>query len=375
MKEKSEPLPRTQAAVERGIAEGLHLGGQLYVSINNHVVADRAFGQARLGVPMRPDTIMLWLSSAKPVMAVAVAQLWEQGRLELRESLAKWILEFDGDERQNVTIEHLLTHTCGLRTADKCDFGTDWQEIIACVCTTPLEPHWVPGKRAGYHPSASWYLLGELVRRVDGRPFEKYAQEEVFAPSGMDNAWMALPVNQFRRYGDRLAIMYHTDKGSPVPHRRWNSEADAAVCRPGRNGRGPTRELGRFYEILLQQRQASGPLNDGSKSILRGETVRELTKRWRAGMFDDTFQQVIDWGLGFAIDSKRYGREMVSYGFGRFSSDETFGHGGSQSSCAFADPAYGLVVAWAFNGLCGERPHQHRAHELNSAIYEDLSLG
>jgi hypothetical protein len=75
---------------------------------------------------------------------------------------------------------------------------------------------------------------------------------------------------------------------------------------------------------------------------------------------------IIGWGI-FMIDSKRYGREMVSYGYGRFAAEDTFGHGGSQSSCAFADLAHGLVVAWAFNGLPGERRHQHRAHELNTS--------
>ena len=373
MTDPVQSLTRVRTVIERGITDGQHLGGQLYVSLHGATVVDWAVGQARTGVPIRTDTVMLWLSSAKPVTAVAIGQLWEQERLDLHDSVAKWIHEFDGQDKNLVTIEHLLTHTGGLRTADKCDSGSAWEEIIECVCATPLEQHWIPGKRAGYHPSGSWYLLGEIVRRIDGRPFDQYVREEILAPCGMEDSWLALPPDQFRQYGDRLALMYHTDKGAPVPHRRWNTETDAAVCRPGRNGRGPTRELGRFYEHLLQQRQGAG-MENGTRPILRPETVQSLTQRSRSGMFDDTFQQVIDWGLGFAIDSKRYGREMVSYGFGRHASDETFGHGGAQSSCAFADPAHGLVVAWAFNGLPGERPHQHRAHDLNSAIYEDLNL-
>jgi CubicO group peptidase (beta-lactamase class C family) len=371
MENASNSLPRSVALIERGITDGRHLGAQLYVSSHGEVLADDGIGESRLGVPMRPDTILLWLSSAKPVTAVAIAQLWEQGRLGVNDAVIKHIPEFGQGGKEGITIRHLLTHTGGIRAADKCDLGKEWQEIVACICATPLDPHWVPGQRAGYHPSASWYVLGEIVRRIDGRPFDQYVRQEIFGPCGMRDAWLALPPDQFRRYGDRLGIMFHTDKGAPSPHRKWNTEADAAVCRPGRNGRGPTRELGRFYEILLQLRQSATPTSPG---ILRPETVRELTTRQRVGLFDETFQQVIDWGLGFAIDSKRYGREMVSYGYGRFASEDTFGHGGSQSSCAFADPAHGLVVAWAFNGLPGERRHQHRAHELNTAIYEDLSL-
>ena len=365
-------LPCSRTVIERGIAEGLHLGAQLYISLRGAVVADLTFGEARLGVPMRHDTVLLWLSSGKPLTAVAVAQLWEAGRLSLDDPITKFIPEFGQGGKQDLTVRHLLTHTAGFRTAEKCDLGGTWPEITSCVCGAPLEPHWSPGRRAAYQPSSSWYILGEIVRRVDGRPFETFVQQEIFGRIGMRDCWLALPADQFRRYGERLGLMFHTERGKPSPHRRWNTEADAAICRPGRNARGPIRELGRFYETVLQLRGSLS--SSGASPILAAASVLALTTRQRIGLFDDTFQQVIDWGLGFAIDSKRYGREMVPYGYGRFASDETFGHGGSQSSCALADPAHGLVVAWAFNGVPGEHRHQQRAHELNSAIYRDLGL-
>jgi CubicO group peptidase (beta-lactamase class C family) len=91
-------------------------------------------------------------------------------------------------------------------------------------------------------------------------------------------------------------------------------------------------------------------------------------------MFDETFRHIMDWGLGFMVNSNRYGANTVPYGFGKHASDETFGHSGSQSSVAFADPTHRLVVAWVCNGMPGERKHQARAREINSAIYEDLNL-
>lgn len=372
MTSSHERLPKAVAAIQGGIAAGLHLGAQLYVSKGQEVIADLAIGEARLGVPMRTDSVMLWLSSSKPVTAVAIGQLWEQGRLDLDQTAATFVPEFGAHGKQNITIRHLLTHTCGIRTGDKCDLGMEWSEILECICNAPIEAHWVPGKKAAYHPSAGWYVLGEIVRRVDGRPLEHYAKEEVYGRLGMRDCWMALPAFEFRRYGDRLSLMYHAEHGPASPHRKWNTEQDAAVCRPGRNGRGPVRELGRFYEALL--RLKSGRDEGAAGGLLKPATVEALTTRQRIGMFDDTFQQVLDWGLGFAIDSKRYGRERVPYGFGRYASDASFGHGGSQSSCGFADPESQVVVAWAFNGLPGERRHQLRAHELNSAIYEDLGL-
>lgn len=371
MSDQSKFLPQAVALIRRGITEGLHLGAQLHVSLGRKIVADLAIGESRSGVPMSADSIMLWLSSSKPVTALAIAQLWDQGRLHLDDPVIKHVPEFGQHGKESVTVRQLLTHTGGIRSADKCDLGKEWVEIIDCICKTPLEARWIPGKRGGYHPSASWYILGEIVRRIDGRPLDQFAREEVFERCGMRDCWLALPAEAFRAYGDRMAVIYHMENGPASPHRKWNTEQDAAVCRPGRNGRGPIRELARLYEHLLDLSKGGA---GESPLLLKPETVKALTTRQRVGVFDDTFQQVIDWGLGFAIDSKRYGRELVSYGYGRFASDRTFGHGGSQSSCGFADPEHDLVVAWAFNGLPGERRHQHRAHELNSAIYEDLRL-
>lgn len=92
-------------------------------------------------------------------------------------------------------------------------------------------------------------------------------------------------------------------------------------------------------------------------------------------MFDETFRQVMDWGLGFIIDAKIHGDTEYSYDFGAHASPRTFGHAGYQCSTGFADPEHSLVVAWAFNGLSGESKHRHRNHAMNSAIYQDLGFG
>jgi hypothetical protein len=60
-------LERAKAAIENGIATKLHLGAQLYVSCGGETVGDFAFGEAREGVPMRPETLMFWISSVKPI--------------------------------------------------------------------------------------------------------------------------------------------------------------------------------------------------------------------------------------------------------------------------------------------------------------------
>ncbi|MGA2232385.1 MAG: serine hydrolase domain-containing protein, partial [Tepidisphaeraceae bacterium] len=80
-----QSIPRTAAVIEEGLREGLHIGAQVFASINGEKIADAAFGLSRPGVEMSPDTMMLWLSSTKPVAAVAIGQLWERGLLDLYE--------------------------------------------------------------------------------------------------------------------------------------------------------------------------------------------------------------------------------------------------------------------------------------------------
>ena len=164
-------LPRTVAAIERGMREGLHVGAQLYVSLRGRVVADVAVGLARDGVPMRPDTLMLWLSAGKPVAAVAVAQLWERGLLELDDPVARHLPEFAAGGKERVSVRHILTHTAGFRAVLGHWEDKPWDQVIAAISAARLEPRWVVGETAGYHPLTSWYVLGELVRRLDGRPF------------------------------------------------------------------------------------------------------------------------------------------------------------------------------------------------------------
>ena len=128
------------------------------------------------------------------------------------------------------------------------------------------------------------------------------------------------------------------------------------------------RELAAFYEMLL------GQGSRGAVRLLKPQTVWQMTARVREGMFDETFRHTMDWGLGLIINSNRYGVETVPYGYGRHASASTFGHGGSQSSSAFADPERELVVAVVLNGMPGERKHNNRIRDINSAIYEDLGL-
>jgi len=297
------------------------------------------------------------------VAAVAIAQLWERDALALDDPVSRIGPAFGAHGKEGVTIRHLLTHTGGFRFVEPGWRDVTWDQIIADISAAPLEPGWSPGARAGYHPSSSWYMLAEIVRRLDGRPFDGYVRDEILEPLGLHDSWIGIPADRLRAYGDRVSGFYDTQGEAPLPSLA-DGEARGFVYRPGGSGRGPTRELGKFYEMLLA----------GGGRILMPQTVEALTAGHRIGMFDETFHHVIDWGLGFILASNQYGPDTVPYGYGPYCSRRTFGHSGFQSSTAFCDPERGLVVAWAANGTPGEVRHQGRLVALNTAIYEDLGL-
>jgi CubicO group peptidase (beta-lactamase class C family) len=356
-------IPHAYALFEKGVETGLHTGAQLYVALEGQVVADEGLGESREELPMTRDHLTLWMSSVKPLTAVAMAQLCESGAAALTDPVSLYLPAFAAGGKDAITIEHLLTHTGGFRTADADDVNESWEDAVRRVCAAPLEPGWVPGVKAGYHVNGSWVVLGALVEQLSGMTFQEYMRARVLEPAGMEHTWLGLPDELDDEKMRRLAPMYILKPTGLQPHPTANTPAAWSQVWPAGNGRGPIRELGRFYEALQE---------DGR---LIGEATRkEWTARRRVGLFDETFRHIMDWGLGFMPDNNQYGVETAPYGFGRHCSASTYGHSGSQSSAAFADPEAGLVVAVAFNGMPGEPRHQKRIRAFLSAIYEDLHL-
>lgn len=379
-------LSRTRRHLQDGMDAGLHLGGQVYVSRSVRPIHERSaggsaaeftsrdlcIGERQPGQAMSRDTLMIWLSSSKPVTAVALAQLWERGKLDLDDPIALHVPEFAERGKDAVTLRHALTHTGGFRLLNVGWPEASWDEIIATICKSRPEPRWVPGDKAGYHLAASWFILGEVVRRLDGRSYSDYVRQEIFEPCGMVDSWVGMPAERFNAYGERIGRMYGTEQSagsekSPLP-RIWHRQAHVQGCSPGGNGYGPIHELGRFYEMLLSRGRWDG------RRILQPTTLEALTTPHRVGLYDHTFKHKLDWGLGFIVNSEHYGAELPPYGYGRHASRRTFGHSGYQSSTGFADPRHGLAVALVVNGNPGEPRHTERLRQLTEAIYEDLGL-
>ncbi len=356
-------LPLTCQRIAEGIENQLHTGVQIYVSQQGETIADAGIGEARPGVPMTETTINLWLSAGKPLTAMAIARLWEQGKLSLDDRVANLIPEFGTLGKEPITLLHILNHTAGFRPVETGWPELNWEETIQRICNSPLEENWQIGKSAGYHVSSSWFILGEVLQQITNQRFPELIRELILEPLGMHESWIGMPHDVYEQQQANIASVYQREKGE-MQLTDWHEEPRCLKPSPGGNARGPIRELGWFYECLLNQ----------GMPVFEPQTVETMTTRHRTGAFDLTLQHIVDYGLGFIINSNRYGDATVPYGFGKYASEQTFGHGGSQSSIAFADPEHELVVAVVANGRPGEPKHQRRAKEINEAIYEDLKL-
>lgn len=348
---------RTIELLESGIADGQQAGVQLYVSLGGDVLADTALGEARPGVAMTVDSIVPWMSSGKPITAAGILRLADNGALRIDDPVAEHVPEFAGGGKHAITIRHLLTQTAGLQGVDNGWPQSDWDAVVATIAAAELPTDWEPGGRAAYDPANGWFVLGEIIARLEEKPFPRAIRELVLDPLEMPNAFCGLDPTDQERMRDRLGMLYERSRDGLRPRERM-LEADVLTsASPGGGFRGPIRELGRFYERL-------GSLVD----------VHDVTARHREGLRDETFLQTIDFGLGVIIDSKQYGEAVVAYGYGPHASERAFGHGGVQSSIGFRDPEHDLVVAWITNGMIGEPRHRARNWAINTAIYKDLGL-
>lgn len=365
-------IPRTEAAIQVGFDQGWHIGVQLAVWLNGVPVVSFAQGVANAAAAMTDESLMPWFSGTKLVTATAVVQLWDRGRLHLDQTVASVIPEFGARGKNAITIRHVLTHTGGFRKPEGTDElfvgGLDPSTLLQSIYNAPLEGGWVPGQRAGYHPVTGFHVLGEVVRRIDGRAFDAYVAEEIFERLGMVDAWVALSPDRKHAYGDRVVVMHDTTVRPARALERFQSDDGLAWVNPSSSGIGPMRDLARLAEALRRGGELDG------ERVLSAQAVEAMTARHRTNMRDETFGAVIDWGLGAMVNSWHYDQKPSPYGYGDHAGRRAFGHGGMQSSIVFADPEKGLAVAFGCNGMAGEPDNHRRTQPVLTALYEDLGL-
>ncbi|MGX5654608.1 serine hydrolase domain-containing protein [Geodermatophilus nigrescens] len=181
--------------------EGEELGGSIAVDVDGETIVDVWGGwrdEART-TPWTRDTIVNVWSTTKTVTALAVLTLADQGRLDLDAPVAEYWPEFAANGKAGVLVRHLMAHTSGVAGWDPpfaLEDMYDWETSVARLAAQA--PWWEPGTASGYHAQDQGHLLGEVLRRVDGRSLKRYVAEELAGPLGADFQIGARPEDEGR---------------------------------------------------------------------------------------------------------------------------------------------------------------------------------
>jgi len=334
------PLREAFAA---NFADGLEVGASLGACVRGRPVLDLWAGHAdaERTRPWERDTIVTVNSTTKIPLMICVLMLVDRGFIKLDTPVAAYWPAFAAGGKQAVTVRDVLSHQGGVPGLDPPASPTDWRDWERITARIAAEPHWFGGeRRIAYHPVTTGHILGEVMRRVDGRTPGQFLQDEIAGPANVDiqigvrekptlarcTALIRPPIPDgpppFDAIGLRVLMSVPQGDGS------WESiHAEFPSGNAITNGRA----VARLGSIL-----ADGGMLDGRRYLTEA-SVREAMTTQAEGV-DWLFGQM-RMGLNLSLHSEAF----------PLPSPTSCYWGGAGGSFCVMDPKTGLSVAYAMN--------------------------
>jgi CubicO group peptidase (beta-lactamase class C family) len=310
------PLDEAQAAVRAQLAAGAFPGAAIAIGRQDRSVVLEGVGKLAWGKGMPsvdPERTVYDLASLTKVVATTTALmvLHQEGRIDLDAPVSRYVPEFSGGKKDEVTIRHLLTHTSGLPAGAGTSGGRD--EALRKLIRTPLER--APGEAVEYS-DVGFVVLWEAATRAAGEPLYTLLDREVYGPLKMRSTTFV---------PGRACVTCaptFTDKGSPVRGIVHDPTARKLGGITGNAGLFSTaRDVGRFAAML-----ANGGELDGVR-VLKEETIREFaTPQPGAG------KRALGWDTPGPVGAGGAGLKI---------SKAAFGHTGFTGTSLWIDPERG----------------------------------
>jgi CubicO group peptidase (beta-lactamase class C family) len=390
---------------ERYISSG-KLAGTITVVYHRDQVAHwsvQGLRDRERGTPMTDDTIFRIYSMTKPIVSVALMQLYEQGLFQLEDPVSKYIPSWENLRvydagvyphfqtvpcQRPMTVRDLLSHQAGLTAPasqgthvdaayrevgisskiGRENVGATLQDLVDALAKLPLD--YSPGTHWLYSQSVD--IVGYLVQLLSGQRLDQYLQEHILAPLGMrDTGFWVQPHQQQRlstNYrgvrGGGIEIVDDLEKSAYLREPTFHSGSGGMVSTAG--------DYLRFCQLLLGKGTLDGERIIGRKTLelmtknhlTGGKSVAEAASqaRWR-----EVAQQGIGFGLGFAVAlDNADGQVTISPG--------SYYWAGAASTHFWIDPAEDLAVVFMTQYMSPAQETRYNiARELRAIVYGALN--
>ena len=373
------------------------VGASFAVEIEGEIVMDLWGGHkdAERTMPWQQDTIVNVFSVTKGVTAICAAKLIEQGRLDLHQKVSHYWPEYGCNGKENTTVIDLLCHRAGMfgfRDQVPLDDWTNWGQFTGMLAAQA--PFAEPNSIQAYHALTFGWLVGELIRRVDGRTVGVYFKEEIANPLGLDFA-IGLDDSDMARCAqmlmlDELPSISQLNVLKYLPDfllSKSLTNIKAAVSRgfnpiafdgramdnpnfanttewrraeiPAANGHGVASSLATLYGIL-----SNGGSRDGNE-VLKPETIELLRTVHSNGPDMVLFGLNYKFGLGHMLNAP-------ITPIGRNRSESMFGHTGIGGAVVFGDVEKKLGFSFFNNQQHKDLKLYETSNKLAKALYSIL---
>ncbi len=320
-------------------------GAVLLVGTKDEIKYHDAIGQANVDgkVTMQKTTLFRIASMTKPITAIAIMMLVDEGKLNVEDAVEKYLPEFKDQmmvaskdketttlkkAKRKITLRDLLTHTSGLAgyPSGMADLYTKRNRTLSetTIAVSQLPLTYEPGTKWSYCNSGI-DTLGRIVEVASGMSFENFLQTRIFDPLGMKDSTFYPNAAQVKT----VAINYNKAEGKLVvaPNNLLDVMANPKHPVPAGGLYSTAADQAKLYQFMLRGGKV------GDKELLSEKSLKQMTTT-QTGDIKTGFVDGMSWGFGWQVVAEPKGAtESLSPG--------TYGHGGAFGTQGWIDPKKG----------------------------------